>query len=103
MEVLHASVYTKPVDINGKPWKYVTGINQDTFPGLPFSPYVMTGATDARNYQEICDACIRFAPVIYGPKQMKGMHGVDETLGIDCLPGAVDFYKNLIMNLDKEK
>ena len=27
---------------------------------------------------------------------MKGMHGIDETIGIDCLPGAVDFYKNLI-------
>ena len=67
-----------------------------TFPGLPASPYVMTGATDARFYQEICDNVIRFAPVIYGPEQMKGMHGVNENIEYSCLPGAVDFYKNLI-------
>ena len=60
------------------------------------SPYVMTGATDAHFYQEICDSCVRFAPVIYGPEQMKGMHGINENIEYSCLPGAVDFYKNLI-------
>ena len=68
----------------------------ETFPGLPVSPYVMTGATDAHFYQEICDSCVRFAPVIYGPEQMKGMHGINENIEYSCLPGAVDFYKNLI-------
>ena len=68
----------------------------ETFPGLPVSPYVMTGATDAQFYQEICSNCLRFAPVIYGPEQMKGMHGIDENIEYNCLPGAVDFYKNLI-------
>ena len=56
----------------------------------------MTGATDAYYYQEICPSCIRFAPVIYGPEQMKGMHGLNENIEHNCLPGAVDFYKNLI-------
>lgn len=56
----------------------------------------MTGATDAKNYQAICDNCIRFAPVIYGPEQMRGMHGVNENIETACLPGAVDFYKTLI-------
>jgi len=58
----------------------------------------MTGGTDARFYQEICDSCVRFAPVEYGPEQMKGMHGIDENIGTHCLEGAVDFYKALIMN-----
>lgn len=42
---------------------------------------------------------IRFAPVIYGPEQMKGMHGVNENIEYSCLPGAVDFYRNLICGL----
>jgi carboxypeptidase PM20D1 len=63
------------------------------------SPYVMTGATDARNYQDICDTVVRFAPVIYGPEQMKGMHGLNENIETNCLPGCVDFYKNLIQDL----
>lgn len=49
-----------------------------------------------RFYEEICDNVVRFAPVIYGPEQMKGMHGLNENIEISCLPGAVDFYRNLI-------
>ena len=96
MEVLSASDYTPPADLNGEAWKLLTGVVTKTFPGCPFSPYVMAGATDARFYQDICDHVFRFAPVIYGPEQMKGMHGLNENIEISCLPGAVDFYSNLI-------
>ena len=95
-EVLHANDYTPPVDIHGEAFHLVEQTIADTFPGLPSSPYVMTGATDAQFYQPICKSCIRFAPVIYGPEQMKGMHGLNENIEYNCLPGAVRFYKNLI-------
>ncbi len=88
--------YTEPVDLEGDAWKHAVAAVEKTFPGLPVSPYVMTGATDAHFYQEICDSCIRFAPVVYEPEQLKGIHGVDENIKYNCLPGAVDFYKNLI-------
>ena len=91
-----ANDYSPALDIEGEPWKRAVAAVEKTFPGLPYSPYVMTGATDAHFYQEICDCCIRFAPVVYEPEQMKGMHGVDENIKYNCLPGAVDFYKNLI-------
>ena len=35
--------------------------------------------------------------MIYGPEQMKGMHGLNENIEYSCLPGCVDFYKNLIL------
>ena len=95
-EVLHANDFTPPVDIHGEAFTLFTRVIGETFPGLAASPYVMTGATDAKNYQAICDNCIRFAPVIYGPEQMRGMHGVNENIETACLPGAVDFYKALI-------
>ena len=95
-EVLAATDYTPSADLNGDAFRTLCGVAAETFPGCPASPYVMTGATDARFYQEICDHVFRFAPVIYGPEQMKGMHGLNENIGIDCLPGAVDFYRNLI-------
>lgn len=98
-EVRAASDYTAATDIQGEGWQYATRIVEQTFPGLPACPYVMTGATDARFYQAICDNVIRFAPVIYGPEQMKGMHGVNENIACSCLPGAVDFYKNMISGL----
>ena len=95
-EVLQAADYTVPADIHGEAFRLVRRVVGETFPGCPASPYVMTGATDARFYQEICDNVVRFAPVVYGPEQMKGMHGLNENIEINCLPGAVDFYRNLI-------
>ena len=95
-EIVHSNDYTEPVDINGEAFKLVEKVIGETFPGLPVSPYVMTGATDAQFYQPICPSCIRFAPVIYGPEQMKGMHGLNDNIEYNCLPGAVSFYQNLI-------
>ncbi len=96
MEVFHASDVSRATDIHGEPFRTVQRVIRETFPGCAGSPYVMTGATDARYYERICDSVVRFAPVVYGPEQMKGMHGLNENIGISCLPGAVDFYKNLI-------
>ncbi len=96
MEVLSATDYTSSADLDGDAFRTLCAVVDETFPGCPSSPYVMTGATDARFYQEICSHVFRFAPVIYGPEQMKGMHGLNENIETACLPGAVDFYKNLI-------
>ena len=95
-EVLDANDYTEPVDIRGEAFRTVQRVIGETFPGCAGSPYVMTGATDSRFYQKICANVVRFAPVIYGPEQMKSMHGLNENIEYSCLPGAVDFYKNLI-------
>ena len=95
-EVLSANDYTEPTDIHGEAYRTVRRVIGETFPGCPDSPYVMTGATDSRFYRKICASVVRFAPVVYGPEQMAGMHGLNENIGIDCLPGAVDFYRNLI-------
>lgn len=96
MEIEHANDFSKPVDIDGEAFHLVESVVGKTFPGCAGSPYVMTGATDAYNYQRICDNVVRFAPVIYGPEQMKGMHGLNENIEYSCLPGCVDFYKNII-------
>ena len=96
MKVLAATDYTQSADLDGDAFRTLCRVVEETFPGCPSCPYVMTGATDARFYEEICDHVFRFAPVIYGPEQMKGMHGLNENIEISCLPGAVDFYRNLI-------
>ena len=92
-EVLHSNDFTPPVDIHGEAFTLFTRVIGETFPGLAASPYVMTGATDAQFYQPICKSCIRFAPVIYGPEQMKGMHGLNENIEYNCLPGAVLYFR----------
>ena len=99
MTVLHASDYTEATDIHGEAFKTVLVTIEEVFPGCPASPYVMTGATDARFYQTICRNVVRFAPVVYGPEQMRGMHGLNENIEYACLPGAVAFYRKLIENM----
>ena len=96
MDVLYCSDYTTPVDIHGEAFQRVEQVIRDTFPGLPVSPYAVTGGTDARFYAPVCKNCIRFSPVIYGPEQLGSMHGLNENIEYNCLPGAVQFYRNLI-------
>lgn len=96
LRVLDAYPSCKPVDSESEAFRFVEEVIGEVFPGLPCVPYVMTGGTDARFYQRICDDCIRFSPVVYGPAQMKGMHGLNEYLDTCSLPGAVTYYKTLI-------
>lgn len=88
-----------PVKTDGEAFQLVEDVIHDVFPGLPVIPYVMTGGTDAAYYQKICDACIRFSPILYGPEQMEGMHGLNENVDTVSLPGAVDFYKAVIQKM----
>ena len=101
MEVMHGSEPSRAVDIHGQGFQLVQTVIGEAFPGCAGSPYVMTGATDARCYERICDNVVRFAPVVYGPEQMKGMHGLNETIAVNCLPGAVAFYRRLILAMDR--
>ena len=96
MSVSHAADFTRSTDIHGEAFQLVQRLVGEVFPGCPACPYVMTGATDARFYQEICENVVRFAPVVYKPEQMRGMHGLNENIEYDCLPGAVAFYRRLI-------
>ena len=99
VETIDAYPAYDPVDAHSDAFKTVESVIEEVFPGLPVIPYVMTGGTDARHYQQICDACLRFSPVVYGPAQMKGMHGLNEYLDTYSLPGAVDYYKALIKRM----
>ncbi len=96
MSVESGEDYCEPVNIKGGAYKIITDAIEKVFPKLTPCPYVMTGGTDARYYQEICDACIRFSPVVYGPEQLEGIHGLNENIESVSLPGAVDFYKMLV-------
>ena len=64
----------------------------------PFLDAYFKDAPDSGRWtsQEICDNVVRFAPVIYGPEQMKGMHGLNENIDLFSLTGAVTYFKTLV-------
>ena len=90
--------YCPIVKTDSEAYKYVDKTIEKVFDKLPRVPYVMTGGTDARFYGEICEACIRFSPIVFDKEQMKGMLGLNECVETSSLPGAVDFYKEIITN-----
>lgn len=62
-------------------------------------PYVMTGASDSRYMDRICDQCIRFLPFTITDEQMGSIHGLNECVDVDNLEPAVDFYKYLMQHI----
>lgn len=89
--------FESPLSSHTSPeFKLIESTVHETFPGVIPSPYVMTGASDARYMSRISDCCFRFAPFKITKEQMDSVHGIDENLDISTLAPAVDFYKNLI-------
>lgn len=87
------------VDYRKAPFKLVESCIQTLYPGMTVSPYIMTGGTDAKYYNELTDDGIRFAPLRISSEQMASIHALNENIDIASLPLGVDFYKLLIKGL----
>ena len=95
-KIIVSNPSSSELDLNGPQYKQVVDVTKKVFPGIGIMPYVVTGGTDSRFYEGVCKNCVRFSPVIFGPEQLSGMHGLNECIETGCLPGAVDFFKELI-------
>lgn len=102
-EVIYRGYPSKALDLQGEPFAITQAAIASCFPGVGMMPYVVTGGTDARFFGEVCDSCVRFSPVNFGPEQLAGMHGLNENIEIGCLPGAVDYYKTVIRAQENRK
>lgn len=100
-EVVYKGYPSGSLDLNGEAFKIVEKTIHEIFPSVGVMPYVVTGGTDARFYGEVCDSCVRFSPVCFGPEQMAGMHGLNENIEAGTLPDAVDYYKAIITAQEK--
>lgn len=96
--VINGAEATKKVDPEAKGYQYLVEIIKRNFPDVGIAPYVITGRTDAREYEEISDCTIRFAPTRMTNDDLKGMHGINESIAIDSIIEAIHFYKELIKN-----
>lgn len=69
------------------------------FPGTVVTPYLVTGATDARYYQPLSPNVYRFLPVRFRKEDLERAHGVNERIGIEDYFDAIRFYHLLMKNL----
>ena len=95
-EIIYSMASCPVVDFKSKPFQMLEEVMAEVYPGVGVSPYVMTGGTDAKTYQDISDNCLRFAPLYIDAQQYASIHGLNENIYQGTLPMGVDFYKNMI-------
>jgi len=96
MEEVLCTQPSKALDLNGVPFRMTCDCIKKIFPEVGIMPYVVTGGTDSRFYDSVCDNCVRFSPICTEPDQLASMHAKDENIFVTALPMAVDYYKSLI-------
>lgn len=95
-EVIYKEKPCPIVDYNSKAFHLIEDVSAQIYPDVQICPYVMTGGTDAKYYQEVSDYCIRFAPLYIDNQQYKSIHGLNENIYAAALCKGVDFYKEII-------
>jgi len=103
MEFIKGNDFSKALDLNGEPYKMTINAIKKVFPTVGIMPYIVTGATDARFFDSVCDNCVRFTPLLFSKDQIKGIHGLNENLFISTLPKGVDYFKELIRLQESRK
>lgn len=67
---------------DGYGFELLSSTLQKFFPGVLIIPQLLSGATDAHNYEIICDTCLRCSPFMASREDTARMHGIDERLSI---------------------
>ena len=95
-EVLYKDYPCPIVDFKGRRFKLIESVVEKIYPGVGTCPYVMTGGTDCKFYNDVCDNAIRLAPIYIDSQQYASIHGLNENIFRGVLPKAVDFYKEVV-------
>ncbi len=99
IEVLDPGFASPISSFNSEGFKLVEKAVNEIFPGVMTTPYLMTGASDARYMSKVSDCCLRFAPFKISDDQLSSIHGLNESVDLSCLVPAVDFYKYVIQEV----
>ena len=99
MEVLDPGNPSRVADYRGEGYLRVRRAVESVFPQVAPVPYLMTGASDSRFFDRVCDQCIRFLPFAVSDDQTASIHGVNENVDLDSLAPAVDFYRTMMKEL----
>lgn len=71
---------------------------RSVFPAAIVAPYVVTGATDSRQYAALSPNIYRFLPTLINQEGIESIHGSNERLPVRNYSLMVQFYAALIQN-----
>jgi carboxypeptidase PM20D1 len=95
----HAWNPTAVADIESPQYNRLADLVLGAFPGTKVAPFMMSGATDARYYNDICQNAFRFTPFFLTKEEVATVHGVDERVSFVNAGRAVGFYQLLIQQV----
>lgn len=83
LRYLQANDPSATARIDGFGYKKLGEAMSQFYPEVVFVPSMTVGATDAHQYERICDTCLRCSPFLTEPEDVRlGMHGTNERLPI---------------------
>lgn len=97
-EVLFSRNASNTSSPDSEEFAYLKKCLNECMPDVVVTPYLMTGGTDCRSYEAICDNCLRFTPTRLTNQQLAAMHAANENIGVTALAEGVKFYKYFIQN-----
>ena len=99
IKILPNSSAPSPVsDPAAAPFQQLHRTIRSVFPEAIVAPYVVVGATDARQYAALSPNVYRFLPAQMNQEAIESMHGSNERLAVAHYPKMVQFYATLIRN-----
>ena len=83
LRFLQANSPSAVARFDGSGYRWLTEALSVFYPGVLFVPALTTGATDARQYECICNTCLRCSPFMAEPDDvLTGVHGTNERIPI---------------------
>jgi carboxypeptidase PM20D1 len=70
-------------------------------PGTIVSPGLLGGGTDTKHYRNVSENQYRFFPIRLSPDNATGFHGINEHLAVDNYKEVVQFFHQLIKNMNE--
>lgn len=80
-------------------FRLVAGVVREHFEVGAVAPWILTGATDSRQFIGIADQVIRFAPFVATADDFKRFHGTGERIRRADADTAVGFYRTLLQRV----
>ena len=65
-------------------------------PDCVVAPYLMTGGTDSRRFETVCENVLRFTPTRLSKSQINAMHAANENISTSAIAEGVKVYKYIL-------
>lgn len=88
-------------DYHSDAWKLIENSIHETFPDTGVTPYVMSGCSDCKHFSLVTKNAFRFYGFLLPGDCRSRMHGEDEFIPVQSYLNGVQFYIQLIRNINE--